>query len=196
MDSLRKEFNNETFKKEIYKQQGRRCVNCGSEEYIELHHVVPLILGGANRISNIVPLCHKCHMAAHNGRHVKDFSDKSNYGRKSIISKEEAYPYFDMYCNGEIGTMDCVRLCGYSPNIKVSDIPMFKNSYKKEHGIKQMRNLIDFYNSKRYKRLKSGECVGWILYTDGRKENITYKGGNCNAGLSNQIPGSSDSKIP
>lgn len=38
---------------------GTVCCNCGATEDIEYHHIVPLLLGGNDVKSNIVPLCYK-----------------------------------------------------------------------------------------------------------------------------------------
>ena len=40
------------------------CINCGSPA-VELHHVVPLSLGGNDIESNKVPLCSLCHTLIH-----------------------------------------------------------------------------------------------------------------------------------
>lgn len=37
------------------------CYFCGSEEEIEEHHIVPQRLGGSDKRSNTVDLCHDCH---------------------------------------------------------------------------------------------------------------------------------------
>jgi len=42
-----------------------KCINCGGAP-CELHHVVPLALGGNDIPSNKVPLCSKCHALIHN----------------------------------------------------------------------------------------------------------------------------------
>lgn len=52
---------------------GTRCINCGTEEGIEYHHVVPLLLGGNDILENIVPLCHSCHKTAHCGQHISHY---------------------------------------------------------------------------------------------------------------------------
>jgi hypothetical protein len=43
------------------------CGNCLSDEgdKIIFHHIVPVILGGTDNLSNIVPLCDKCHKLIH-----------------------------------------------------------------------------------------------------------------------------------
>ena len=64
MENTRKEF--ERMKPSIMKAKDcTKCVNCGSDENIQLHHVVPLVLGGTNNIDNIVPLCEDCHSKIH-----------------------------------------------------------------------------------------------------------------------------------
>jgi 5-methylcytosine-specific restriction endonuclease McrA len=39
---------------------GRRCLCCGSTENLEPDHVVPVVKGGSNWITNIQPLCRSC----------------------------------------------------------------------------------------------------------------------------------------
>ena len=41
-----------------------KCINCGKSP-CELHHVVPLSLGGNDVDPNKVPLCSKCHTIVH-----------------------------------------------------------------------------------------------------------------------------------
>ena len=45
-----------------------RCINCGNTENIHHHHVVPLVLGGSDIKSNIVPLCGICHGIVHDSK--------------------------------------------------------------------------------------------------------------------------------
>ena len=64
-DKLRQEFQGELFRLNMKSELGNKCVNCGSTENIEYHHIVPLKNGGTNNLSNIVPLCETCHYKAH-----------------------------------------------------------------------------------------------------------------------------------
>lgn len=41
------------------------CANCRSGEYLEIHHIVPIALGGTNLLGNLVKLCAECHGKAH-----------------------------------------------------------------------------------------------------------------------------------
>ncbi|WP_083866574.1 HNH endonuclease [Natronococcus occultus] len=36
-------------------------MNCSSEQRLEVHHIVPLSVGGSNELSNLVTLCKECH---------------------------------------------------------------------------------------------------------------------------------------
>ena len=82
---------------------GTVCCNCGATEDIEYHHIVPLLLGGNDVKSNIVPLCCKCHKAAHMGQHINHYRNNSRGGRHSKSSIEKNAHVFDQYINGEIG---------------------------------------------------------------------------------------------
>lgn len=42
-----------------------KCINCGTTKNLELHHVVPLALGGNDIESNKVFLCSICHAKIH-----------------------------------------------------------------------------------------------------------------------------------
>ena len=47
-----------------------KCINCGGSP-CELHHVVPLSLGGNDIETNKVPLCSKCHTLIHGTNPVR-----------------------------------------------------------------------------------------------------------------------------
>ena len=63
---------NQSDKEEI----GLKCCNCGSEEDLQYHHIIPLSLGGIDINSNICCLCYHCHYKLH---HIKD-SKINNFG--------------------------------------------------------------------------------------------------------------------
>lgn len=47
---------------------GKKCCNCGKEEDLEYHHIVPLSMGGSNNLSNLCCLCYSCHSLIHFGK--------------------------------------------------------------------------------------------------------------------------------
>ena len=53
--------------------KGEQCCNCGDTADLQFHHVVPISLGGQDVITNIVPLCGKCHRLIH-GRKTTNLS--------------------------------------------------------------------------------------------------------------------------
>lgn len=47
-------------KKAVWKRDGGRCVNCGSDIDIEYDHIIPVAKGGSSTVQNIQILCQKC----------------------------------------------------------------------------------------------------------------------------------------
>ena len=47
---------------------GQECCNCGSKDNLEYHHIIPLSLGGNNKLSNLCCLCYSCHSLLHFGK--------------------------------------------------------------------------------------------------------------------------------
>ena len=37
------------------------CHRCGSTNELEIHHMIPIGIGGTNDTGNLIILCHKCH---------------------------------------------------------------------------------------------------------------------------------------
>lgn len=43
----------------------KQCGCCGTTEKLELHHIIPIELGGNDDYYNLVYLCHECHQRIH-----------------------------------------------------------------------------------------------------------------------------------
>ena len=73
----------------LYKMKGTICANCGKDEkeQIEYHHVIPIILGGQDVLTNIIPLCHNCHELIH---HDKNSNINTGYLVKIAQALKEA----------------------------------------------------------------------------------------------------------
>lgn len=163
-----------SFRKEMKEKCGSVCASCGSSENIEYHHIVPLFLGGSDELSNIVPLCHRCHEAAHNGRHMTEYRSEKAGGRKSNKSDEEAFKVFDMFVGGEIGKRKAQELLGYSSRTGITDRAQFKK-YAKMKGIKEVHNIVDIVATNSPQNLCDGWAVGKITYEDDSWKFIRYK---------------------
>lgn len=155
--------------KDVIKRIGSRCINCGSDECIEYHHIIPLFLGGNDIESNIVPLCHKCHQVAHKGRHISHYTNKKNTGRKKICDDDRLLEIIEMFVNGEIGNIKAIELTGQKPGARLSADRRF-SEWKKEHGIKTVRNQVDYLAINTYKGLVEGDRCVSITYDDGHEE--------------------------
>ena len=55
----------ETFKSECFARDNHTCQQCGSKKRLECHHIIPVVNGGTNELSNLITLCHDCHSKAH-----------------------------------------------------------------------------------------------------------------------------------
>lgn len=164
-EELRLEFNRPLFKQLLRDNLGDKCVNCNSDYKVEYHHIVPLALGGTNRLSNIVPLCYQCHKAAHNGRHMTQYAKNSkNTGRPNKVSYEDAEPILDLYFSCIIGTAECIERLGYSKKTHMQDIP-HHGKYKKENSILASKNRIDIIVQKNNGEMpEDGREIGYIKY--------------------------------
>lgn len=65
---------------------GKQCWNCGSTEDIQYHHIVPLIEGGNDILSNMCCLCGICHSKIHK----LNYKGNHNESIKKGIEKAKA----------------------------------------------------------------------------------------------------------
>ena len=155
-EELRQEFAKDSFRQILKDKLGDKCANCGSKNLVEYHHVVPLVHGGTNNLGNIVPLCHECHLKAHDkhshGDAYKKAKEDGRVGRKHKMSYEECLPYLEAYFSNKIGSFEFKEKCKFKPGTKMSNIVYVKR-YKKEHNIEHFYNNVDLL-AKKKKRLK------------------------------------------
>lgn len=159
--------------REKKKELGDKCINCGSKENIEYHHVVPLLLGGKDNDSNIVPLCYACHKAAHHGRHILEYKVGNKGGRKPKASPEEVKVAFMKYVDGEIGTRKLRSMLGYYNKGSVNDISEVRR-LKKKYRISEIKNNIDILGTNSPGKLVHGAVVGKIIYLDGSERPMYF----------------------
>ena len=163
---------------EIARIKGEVCVNCGSSEKIEYHHIVPLALGGNDYLSNIVPLCYRCHKAAHNGRDIHKYCVPEFTGRHTKNSDEEAFKAFGLFASGLIGTRKCKEILKLSEKSHISDLAQYKK-FLQLNGIVKLHNNVDVVGVNG--SLKDGAIVGYVEYTCGKKTVLRFKDTGQNA---------------
>jgi len=78
-------------RQEAFNRYGRLCSKCLSEENLQVHHVIPLSLGGTNDISNLEILCEACHESKH-GRifNYDGDDDLDEYGEDVKVRSQKA----------------------------------------------------------------------------------------------------------
>lgn len=143
---LRTEFNRPSFKEALRRYHGMNCVNCGGDIGIQFHHIVPLADGGTNCITNIVPLCEKCHNIAHGSKNIRERHRALVTGRpkKELNNLEEN---IEKYINCEVGTKELKRLLGLGQGSHITDNAKIKE-YLHSIGIKSVCNNVDIINKK------------------------------------------------
>lgn len=160
---MRKEYTSPKLQGEIKKELGDTCVNCGSTRYIEYHHIVPIVYGGTNNLSNIVPLCADCHAKAHhkaNAEGIKKARREGRCGRNKITTYENAKPHLKRYFDLEIGNKELHETIGFSVK-NHSGLYELKTRYREEHNIpKHFRNNIDIHIAKVERSRKAGGQYG------------------------------------
>ena len=167
---LKQELTRPSFRERMFSIHGHRCYNCGSDLYVELHHVVPLSLGGTNRDTNIVPLCYECHKKAHGGREIHKIIKPENCGRPKRKLPENYEEILWSYVYGDIGRQECEKLLGVGRCTKIASCDFYKE-FLRENGIKMHKNNIDLWNSHKYKnRDNTNKVAARIYYFDGREE--------------------------
>lgn len=50
-------------RREVWRRDGGKCVQCGSRENLEYDHIIPVSKGGSNTVRNIELLCETCNRA-------------------------------------------------------------------------------------------------------------------------------------
>jgi hypothetical protein len=53
----------EAIKSEVWRRDGGRCVNCGTNQNLQFDHIIPNRLGGATTVANLQLLCQSCNLA-------------------------------------------------------------------------------------------------------------------------------------
>lgn len=65
-----------TLRKHMIAKHGQVCMRCGYHGYVEMHHIIPVSMGGAQEEYNVLLLCEKCHMDEQGWKKVK-YLDKA-----------------------------------------------------------------------------------------------------------------------
>lgn len=102
-----------------------KCINCGATENLELHHVVPLALGGNDIESNKVYLCVKCHCLIHNkdlsmsrlateSINFKKAVSEGRVGRPSAKRTKEYLEAYKEWKEGKITAKEAMKRAGVS----------------------------------------------------------------------------------
>lgn len=87
-------------RKRIYKRDGWACALCGSNDGMQIHHVVPRGKGGSDLDENLICLCRFCHALAH-GIKLRDYCDMEPEGMEHMMVEylSEFYIEYELVWN-------------------------------------------------------------------------------------------------
>jgi hypothetical protein len=100
------------------------CINCHGKKNLQLHHIVPLAIGGTNTYENIVWVCGKCHSKIHNksslleaSRLIKEGIQRAKekgvrLGRPTATLPKDFKYYYDKWKQKEITAVKFAKLLG------------------------------------------------------------------------------------
>jgi CO dehydrogenase/acetyl-CoA synthase alpha subunit len=60
-------------RKEALRRDNYECIECGKNENLNVHHVIPISEGGEDSLNNVITLCIDCHIEAHEGESSSAF---------------------------------------------------------------------------------------------------------------------------
>lgn len=128
------------FREEVLERYNHKCANCGSQNDLQIYHIVPVAIGGTDAVSNLVPLCHSCHMAAHHGRDITEYqkeSGTSNGGRKLKLASPILAERFNCIRTAKLEKQSYAIWC-----IIISKLYL-------ESSIRRIKSLLRFVESRR-----------------------------------------------
>jgi hypothetical protein len=145
VEELRQEQTTPKWRSAVFKHKGKKCAVCEAKEDLEIHHVLPLVKGGTNDMSNLLVVCQEHHKQLHGKIHKRT----ANNGRKRITTYEESIPVLKMYFNKEIGNKECCTLLGYATTNHSCSLFEYRKKYRDQYGVpKDFYNNIDLKESK------------------------------------------------
>jgi len=80
--------------KKLREKYNNRCAECGGDENLQIHHIVPIKDGGDNAFENLLLLCDVCHRNKHRSSSVH-ISHVENFGHESKSSSVHNYSDLD-----------------------------------------------------------------------------------------------------
>lgn len=70
------------YKEILFKLLENQCFHCGSDKKLEIHHKLPLRLGGSNSFGNVELVCRKCHATIH--KHLREMQPPKSKASSAI----------------------------------------------------------------------------------------------------------------
>lgn len=168
---LRKEHNKRVIDGVYKVALGCTCVNCGSTEDIEYHHIVPICVGGTNKMSNIVPVCRICHISIHTETEYRKAAG-ANAVKKPKAKKNDYQEDIMEYATCKIGMRELKeRMSRKGPLSKSKQYKYFLE----KHRIEKIENFVDRFQKRGLWPPRRDMAIGYVFYINGDSAIIYYE---------------------
>lgn len=145
-----------------FEKYGHCCAKCGSKEELQIHHIIPISKGGTNDLTNLIPLCKKCHEKIHKFKFQENNKQVPiNYGKK-ISKKNKILKAIEL--NKRI-------------KIKYKASKIYKNSELTQRIVKPIEITLGKYCDNKYIQQSTYDVDKPFLlaYCELRKENRLFR---------------------
>lgn len=167
----RKQSVHTVLRQQVIEHCGTVCANCGSDQDIEYHHIVPLSNGGTNQVGNFVALCFVCHLKAHGKLKYRNVWSRDN--ELKMDRPDGADEIIEKFLKGEIGKHDACCALGIDISRSLHKVSFFR-SYLERHSIVSYMNFVDLKKNQRANREGTAEEIKYlasiVIYYDGTEE--------------------------
>ena len=154
--------------KRLKEIKGTKCCNCNYDagNNIIFHHIIPIVVGGNNIDSNIVPLCSTCHYKLHNvcnnngtfshseltkigiekaklaGKQIGGIKGKKLTTKKSVVAKEQIKKYSSAF-GGTLSDIEVIKLTGLARNTYYKYKKELKENSAAEPDMEEVQEIIE-----------------------------------------------------
>lgn len=75
----------ETLRRKILRRDEFKCKRCSARTELNVHHIIPVYLGGTDDTNNLVTLCRDCHKKEHGFNFDDKFHDTYSATEKALL---------------------------------------------------------------------------------------------------------------
>lgn len=135
----------EEMRQKVFRRDGFRCVVCGEEKNLNVHHLTYENLG-AEKVSDMITLCRTCHQGIHEGKTIEQLKREITYDRDDDMS------YDELMCIAYAGSLDPETYNGLAEEDRMN--PFFFEHLITQQFVAKFNDTGEF-NASEFKHLET-----------------------------------------